>query len=396
MNEHSETVAATPSVESERAPRTVGDIIAVMDRAYPPHYAEKWDHPGLVCGDPDAVVNKVCCAVDLTPETLNESLAQGAQMVITHHPVLFQAVHSVAVSTPKGKMIHNAISAGCALFCAHTNADSANPGVNDALAEALGLTVQRPLIPYHPDALDRWVVHLPASQVAVLQDAVFAAGGGALGDYTQCSFRVDGTGQFLPMRGADPYLGTPGKLATVSESRIEFVAERRLRAEIQEAVTTAHPYEEPSYDILESYAPAHGSNLADAPGLGRIGTLAQPLPLRDFVEIVAEALPPTVWGVRAAGDPTATIETVAVCGGAGGSFLDDVRAAGVDCYVTSDLRHHPVDDFLQAGGSAVIDTAHAASEYPWLSQVVDLLERELDLDVTVLPLITDPWTLHSK
>lgn len=105
------------------------------------------------------------------------------------------------------------------------------------------------------------------------------------------------------MRGADPYLGTPGKLATVSESRIEFVAERRLRAEIQEAVTTAHPYEEPSYDILESYAPAPGSNLADAPGLGRIGTLAQPLPLRDFVEIVLEALPPTVWGVRAAGTP---------------------------------------------------------------------------------------------
>ena len=396
MNEHPGTEAAPPSVESVRVPHTVGDIMAVMDRAYPPRSAEKWDHPGLVCGDPHAVVNKVCCAVDLTPETLNEALAQGAQMVITHHPVLFQAVHSVAASMPKGKLIHTAISAGCALFCAHTNADSANPGVNDALAEALGLTVLRPLIPHHPDALDRWVVHVPGSQVPVVQDAIFAVGGGALGDYTQCSFRVDGIGQFLPEKGADPYLGRPGELETVSESRIEFVAERRLRAQIQEALTTSHPYEEPSYDILESYAPAHGSNLADAPGLGRIGTLAQPLPLREFVEVVAEALPSTVWGVRAAGDPTAIIETVAVCGGAGGSFLDDARVAGVDCYVTSDLRHHPVDDFLQAGGSAVIDTAHAASEYPWLSQVADLLVRELDLDVAVLPLVTDPWTLHSQ
>ena len=96
MNEHPGTEAAPPSVESVRVPHTVGDIMAVMDRAYPPRYAEKWDHPGLVCGDPHAVVNKVCCAVDLTPETLNEALAQGAQMVITHHPVLFQAVHSVA------------------------------------------------------------------------------------------------------------------------------------------------------------------------------------------------------------------------------------------------------------------------------------------------------------
>lgn len=396
MNDYPPTEVTHSASRAARAPRTVGDIMDVMNQAYPPQYAEEWDHPGLICGDPGATVNKVCCAVDLTPETLQEALAQGAQMVITHHPVLFKAVHSVAACTPKGKLIHKAISAGCALFCAHTNADSANPGVNDALAEALGLTVVRPLIPHHPDALDRWVVHVPGSQVSVVQDAIFAVGGGALGNYTHCSFRVDGTGQFLPGRDADPYLGVPGELERVLESRIEFVAERRLRAAIQEALTAAHPYEEPSYDILESHAPAHGSILAEAPGLGRIGILPHPMSLREFVDVVAEALPTTAWGVRAAGDPAATIETVAVCGGAGGSFLDAAREAGVDCYVTSDLRHHPVDDFLQAGGSAVIDTAHAASEYPWLSQVADLLEGQLDLDVTVLPLITDPWTLHSK
>lgn len=379
---------ATPHV-------TVRDVMETMENAYPLSYAEKWDHPGIICGDPEQPVTRIAFAVDLTPAVLDAAIDSGADMVITHHPVLFQAVHTVAATTPKGKLIHRAIQHNCALYCAHTNADNALPGVNDALAETLGLTVQAPLIPLHPDALDRWVVHVPGSHVPAVQEAVFTAGAGALGDYTECSFRVDGTGQFRPASTAQPYIGEVGELESVLEARIEFVAPRHARATIKSALLAAHPYEEPSYDILESQSHSARPGHILSPGTGRIGILPEPLSLREFTDQVAAALPATVWGVRAAGDPEQLIRTVAVCGGSGGSFLEAATAAGVDCYVTSDLRHHSVDDHLQAGGPAVIDTAHATSEYPWLHQVADLLSHELGVEIDILPIITDPWTVHS-
>lgn len=384
------------SVQDSSQSVTVRDVMAVMEEAYPLSFAEDWDHPGIVCGDPDDIVKKIVFAVDLTPLVLDMALAAGADMVITHHPVLFRAVHTVASNTPKGALIHRAIQAGCTLYCAHTNADNACPGVNDALAQALGLVVERPLVPLYPNALDRWIVHVPGSHVRAVQETVFTAGAGALGDYSECSFRVDGTGQFRPQSGAQPYVGNAGRLETVMEARLEFVAPRALRSTVKEALLASHPYEEPSYDILESEAMPPEGDLSGMPGSGKICSLPEPLTLREFTDRVADALPDTVWGVRAAGDPGTLIKTVAICGGAGGSYLGTVISAGVDCFVSSDLRHHPVDDYLQADGTCVIDTAHAASEYPWLEQAADLIEEHLSVATEVLQICTDPWTIHSK
>lgn len=384
------------TVQGSSKPVTVRDVMGVMEEAYPLSFAEKWDHPGIVCGDVNDSVEKIVFAVDLTPQVLDMALTAGADMVITHHPVLFKAVHTVAANTPKGALIHRAIQAGCALYCAHTNADNACPGVNDALAQTLGLTVESPLVPLVPDALDRWVVHVPGSHVPAVQEAVFAVGAGAVGDYTECSFRVDGNGQFRPENGAQPYSGNVGQLKTLMEARLEFVAPRILRSDIKQAIRASHPYEEPSYDILESQATPPAGDLSRMPGSGKVCTLPEPLTLREFTDRIADALPDTVWGVRAAGDPAAMIEKVALCGGAGGGYLDTVLQTDVDCFVTSDLRHHPVDDYLQAGGTCVVDTAHAASEYPWLEQAADLIEDRLAVATEVLQICTDPWTIHSK
>lgn len=385
----------TSELQHDKDIVTVGDVVKVMERAYPLNLAEKWDHPGLIAGDPQQPVSTICYAVDLTPAVLEESLARGADMIITHHPVLFRPVHTVAATTPKGALIHRALTSGCALYCAHTNADNAHPGVNDALAEALGLTVCEPLVPRVPVAFDRWVIHVPGSHVRVLQDALFAAGAGKYGDYAQCSFRVDGEGQFYPLEGAQPYSGSLGSVETVREARLEVVALRRYRDDVRQALLEAHPYEEPSYDILESHTPAPRADQRTAEGSGRIAELPEPMTLQDFTHHVARCLPATVWGVRAAGDPERVIKRVALCGGAGDSFLSRVQSAQVDCYITSDLRHHPVDDHLQAGGPAVIDTAHAVSEYPWLAQAAALVSDSLNVTTQVLDLITDPWTIHA-
>ena len=140
---------------------------------------------------------------------------------------------------------------------------------------------------------------------------------------------------------------------------------------------------------------ADTTDTADALGLGRIGELPEPMTLREFTQQVADALPVTEWGVRAAGDPDAMVQKVAVSSGSGDSFLDAVRGLGVDVYVTSDLRHHPVDEYLRAGGPPVIDTAHWASEFPWTSQAAEMVGEKAGVDTHVIDLRTDPWTLSA-
>jgi dinuclear metal center YbgI/SA1388 family protein len=227
----------------------------------------------------------VLFAVDPTAAVVDEAVERGADLVVTHHPLLLTAVHGVPADDPKGRLVHRLIRAGIGLFVAHTNADrAAGHGVNDALAAALGLSDPVPLEP------------------------------------------------------------------------------------------------------------------ADVPGvgLGRVGRLPGPVPLRSFARRVAAALPSTAGGVRVAGDPERAISTVAVCGGSGGSLVGAAAAAGADVLVTSDLKHHAVSETLEGGGPALVDVAHYATEWPWLPVAADLLGRDLAgrVAVAVSDVRTDPWSAH--
>jgi dinuclear metal center YbgI/SA1388 family protein len=264
----------------------LADVIAALEALYPPERAESWDAVGLVCGDPDEDVQRVLFVVDVVEATVDEALAAGVQLVVAHHPLLLRGVHGVPATTYKGRLIHRLIRAGVALYVAHTNADSANPGVSDALAARLGLTDLRPLVPAEPE----------------------------------------GTGS------------------------------------------------------------------------GRVGSLDPPLSLEQFVEFATSRLPATTAGIRAAGDPARQIRTVAVCGGAGDGYLTAAARAGADVYVTADLRHHPASEHAEAGGPALVDVAHWASERPWLDDAAALLRGALGtatVETLVSDLVTDPWVLHG-
>ncbi|MCK7660022.1 Nif3-like dinuclear metal center hexameric protein [Corynebacterium antarcticum] len=375
---------------------TVAEIRRIMDTAYPPYLAESWDSVGLICGDPDAPVDRVVFALDCTDEVARAAVDAGADMLIVHHPLLLRGVDSVAADTPKGRVLHTLIRGGVALFAAHTNADSARPGVNDALAETIGITPDRAVAPKHGAGPDKWGVHIPAPDAETVKQALFDAGAGAIGDYRECSFQFPGKGQFRPVDGANPTLGSVGELEHVDEVRVEFVAPRSRRGAITAALRAAHPYEEPAFDITTT---EDAGDPDTAPGLGRIGDLPEPMRFADFVQQVADRLPVTEWGVRAAGDPDRMVRRVAVCSGSGDSFLDTVAAMGdIDVFLTSDLRHHPVDEHLRAGGPAVIDTAHWASESPWCARAAELIADEAGVDTRVLDIRTDPWTIsrHAR
>jgi putative NIF3 family GTP cyclohydrolase 1 type 2 len=264
----------------------LADVVSALERAYPPRLAADWDAVGLVCGDPDDEVQRVLVAVDPVPETVDEALETGAQLLVTHHPLLLRGVHGVGADTPKGALVHRLVRGGAALFTAHTNADAADPGVSDALAAAIGLTVHGPLVPEPAPPLDKIVTFVPVGPaITAVHDALAAAGAGAIGDYSHCSFATAGTGQFKPLPGAHPAIGEVGRLERVAETRLEMVLPRPRRAAVVAALRAAHPYEEPAFDVLE-LAP-----LPSPVGLGRIGELPGPEPLRAFTARVSAGLP---------------------------------------------------------------------------------------------------------
>ena len=368
----------------------LAEVIDVLDDAYPPGLAQSWDSVGLVCGDPDDVLGSATVAVDATAAVVDEVPEGG--LLLAHHPLLLRGVDTVAASTAKGALVHRLIRSGRSLFTAHTNADSASPGVSDALAQALGLTVEAVLepSPAAPD-LDRWVIFVPPENADAVRAAVFAAGAGRIGDYSQCSWSVTGTGQFLAGDRASPAIGSVGAPARVVEDRVEVIAPARARREVFSAMRAAHPYTEPAFDIFALAPPP-----ADV-GLGRICSLTQPESLSTLISRVKAGLPQTSWGVRAAGDPDMTVSRVAVCGGAGDSLLNAAAAAEVQAFVTADLRHHPADEHCRASDVALIDVAHWASEYPWCAQAADVLRSAFgaDLSVRVCPIRTDPWNVDN-
>ena len=372
------------------------DVLGLLEQWYPTSWADEWDAVGLVCGDPDQPVGKVMFAVDPVRTVVDEAVAWGADLLVVHHPLLLSPVHSVAATSPKGRVVHDLLRAGTALYAAHTNADTAPDGVNESLARALGLHDSEVLVPTGSAPLDKIVTFVPVGDAETVRRALTAAGAGAIGDYDSCTFSTSGEGRFRPLEGADPVIGRVGDVEVVDEVRVEAVLPRARRAEVVAALEATHPYEEVAYDVLELANPAAGGARR---GHGRIGRLATPTTLQGFAEQVAGALPATAQGVRAGGDPERLVETVAVVCGAGDSFLDDMLKVEADVYVTSDLRHHRAGEFLEHGGPALVDTAHWAAEWTWLpvverKLVAALRERGDTVDTRVSTTNTDPWTFR--
>lgn len=374
---------------------TVADVVAVLDARYPPSTAESWDAVGLTVGDPTAVVRRVLFAVDPVLPVVEEAAGLGADLLVTHHPLLLRGVHSVAATTPQGRIVHALVSAEVALYSAHTNADVARPGVSDALAAAVGLVDTRPLAPLPAGPLDKVVVFVPHAHTDAVLAAMSDAGAGHIGDYDSCAYLVEGTGQFRALPGADPHVGVVGRLERVAEQRVEMVLPRSRRAAVVAALRAVHPYEEPAFDVLEL------ADLAGGTGLGRVGELPEPRPLHDVAAAVAAALPATEHGVRVAGDAQRMVRTLAVCGGSGDSLLAAADRAGADAFLTADLKHHRALDHLSAGGCALLDVAHWASEWPWLAPAAaaltaDLAARGTTVETRVSHVRTDPWTQHLR
>lgn len=371
---------------------TLEEIVSVLDARYPRATAESWDHVGLQVGDIGAEISQILFTVDVTEAVIDEALKRGVQLIVSHHPLFFGVIDSLDTQSTKARIAHTLIKSNCALFVVHTNADVACPGVGDALAAALGVTNVKPLVPAMSPTFGQLTYYVPAQDHERVLDAVFSAGAGSYGDYDRAAFVSDGRGQFRPLAGATPAIGSVGDDTFVDEKRVEVIVEMATADSVIEMLVRAHPYEEVAYNLVRTEPrPAEG-------GHGRVGQLATPMTLGDFAKVVSKSLPRTHHGVRIAGDVDRHISTVAVCGGSGADFLAAARATGADAYLSADFKHHQVQDHLADSDMAIVDVAHWASEWPWLRQAADLLIEDLgngtSVEVHISSTPTDPWSAH--
>lgn len=363
----------------------VRDWLAVLDRLFPFTWAEEWDNTGFQVGDASWDAARVLVALDPTAEVIEEASSRGCGMLVAHHPLLFRPFRTLDLSDPVSEAAAGAISARVAVVACHTNADVARPGVSDALADTLGVEVTGVLRETSAGEQVKLVTFVPPEFTVKVIDAVANSGGGVIGEYTHCSFRVRGTGTFFPSERARPVVGERGTLNEAEEDRLEMVVPRDRLASAIEALLAVHPYEEPAYDVYPLVSPS-------GVGLGRLGALQEGLTAEDLARRCGERLGSSV---RLAGDPAKPVRSVALCGGSGASLIPDALKRGVDAYITGDVKHHQALD-AAASGLVVIDAGHHGTEWPFMPVLAARLSEAgapLGGEVLVSEVDTDPFRI---
>lgn len=332
---------------------TVRDVWRVLDERFPFAHRADWDNVGILLGDPGGRVGSVVIALDATPAAIAACRRHKADLLVTHHPLIFDPLKSVRPDREPSAAAYALARMGTAVISAHTNADVAPHGVSHALARRIGLSGIRPLVPGEPSDACKVAVFVPPDRAEAVLSAIDRAGGGRIGAYTRCSFRTPGTGTFLPAPGTSPFVGRAGREERVEEIRLESVVAGSLVPAVVAALRGAHPYEEPAIDVV----PLKGGALGG--GVGAIGDLAGPAPLAAVLERIFGTVRPS-W-IKVAGPRRKTVRTVAVVAGSGAEFAGAARAAGADLFVTADVKYHQALEAAH-GAMPIADIGHGSGE----------------------------------
>lgn len=351
----------------------LADAIA---RIAPPALAEDWDNVGLVIGDPKWPLQPgpIVLTIDLTGPVLDEAIAAQACAIVAYHPPIFTPTKRITSADRAGTTVLECAARRIGVVSPHTALDAAPGGMCDWLLDQCAPTGsvwsdRRALRPTSITPTEcKVVTFVPLAQVDRVAEAMANAGAGVIGDYTRCSYRVDGTGTFLGGASTNPAVGNRGELEHVGEMRLEMVSPARLLPEVIAALRAAHPYEEPAFDVYAlSTKPNH------AVGPGRIGSLVTPEPVRNLVARLARRL--SVATMQLVGDPNAMIRRIAVCPGSGGSLADAAAAHGADLFVTGEMSHHAMLSSLDRG-CAVALAGHTETERPYLPTLAQRIIAE--------------------
>lgn len=344
-------------------------VIQVMEQLAPKVYAVENDRIGLQLGTLNKPIRNVLVALDVTMAVVEEAIAVGANLIIAHHAIIFRPLAKLDFSTPAGQLYEKLIKHDIAVYISHTNLDVAPGGLNDWMADLVGIQAEgrANLDVVYSEQLYKLAVYVPVNYEDVVLQAMWKAGAGHIGQYSECSFRFAGTATFQPMEGTNPFIGQQGQRETLPEVRLEVVVPHRNQRAVVQALKKVHPYEEVAYDLFVEQYPAANY------GLGRVGKLAETIVLRDYVQQVKAAL--DVPFARVVGDLNRPIKKVAVLGGSGARYVSKAQFAGADVIITGDIDYHTAHDALVAG-IAIVDVGHNVEKL-MKSRVADWLNVEL-------------------
>lgn len=339
---------------------TVADVMGFLEQFAPPQLAAEWDNVGLLLGERSAPVRRVLTCLTVTPESAAEAVENAAQLVVSHHPILFKAVRRLSDVTPEGKMLLALARAGVAVYSPHTAFDNCRDGINASLARQLGLTEVSALKCGGGPAECKVVIFVPEQDLQQIMGSVFAAGAGRIGQYRECGFRLPGTGTFFGSESTNPAVGQKGRREEVQEYRLEVVCPEAAVAKVLAAARAAHSYEEPAIDVYPLRPKAEST------GEGRVGVLSRDVTLAAFAATVRTVL--RSGPVQVVGDADREVRRVAVACGAGGSFLGDAVKSRADVFLTGEARFH---DYLEARarGIALVLPGHYATERPGVEEL---------------------------
>ena len=350
----------------------INDVISCLQTIAPPFYQEHYDNAGLITGDPGWECSGIMISLDAIVDVIKEAIEQKCNLIVSHHPIIFRGLKQITGKNYVEKAIIAAIKNDIAIYAIHTNLDNVFDGVNGKIAAMLGLQKTR-VLDLKENTLKKLFTFVPVENAPQVRSAIFTAGGGNIGQYSQCSFNVGGTGTFKPKAGADPYIGEVGETTFTKELKIEVIFPGWLEKDIIKALFDAHPYEEVAFDIINL------SNKNQEVGSGILGELKTEMNERNFLTLLKDIFKtPVIKHTALLGK---TVRNVAVCGGAGSFLISYAKASGADAYITSDIKYH---EFFNADSKIFLaDIGHFESEQFTIDLLAEIL-RENFLNFAIL------------
>ncbi|MAQ69900.1 MAG: Nif3-like dinuclear metal center hexameric protein [Flavobacteriales bacterium] len=357
------------------------EISNYLDTRVPLAFQEEYDNCGLLIGDKDQKINSVLISLDCTEEVLDEAIQNKHNLIVVHHPIIFQGVKKIIGANYVERIIKKAIKHDVAIYAMHTNLDNIYDGVSFQIAKRIGLKYPQILKP-KTNLLTKLSVYCPQSHIDKVKNALFNSGAGKVGEfYDRCAFVSNGIGSFRPLDGASPFLGKSGKESLIEEDELEVVFYSYLKPKIISVLKQVHPYEEVAYTCVEI------DNFSFC-GSGVIGDLTEAVSLVQFLSYVKKKMNTTVIRYTQTNNK-AKIQRVAVCGGAGSFLLQDAIQNEADVFISSDFKYH---DFFDANNKiSILDIGHYESEYFTQQLIFDIVKEKFSkLAVHLTKVCTNP------
>lgn len=352
----------------------IKDVIKVIEAEMPLVYSESWDNSGIQFGNPDNEVKKIITALDFNEDVLAEAIEKKANLIITHHPFIFNPIKKLVSTNFESNLIIMALKNDITLYAAHTNFDNGKDGLNYCVGKLLGLN-DISVLDHTKMPMYNLVTYIPVDKLEQVREALFSVGIGKIGNYDSCSYSNVGEGTFRALGGANPYVGKIDELHCEKEVRFEAVVPYHLKNKAVDALLKAHPYEQPAYSVIEL------DNRYEMAGSGVIGNLENELDEMEFINIVK-----TVLGAKMLRTSKLTkkkISKVAICTGSGAFLLPKAISAGADAFVTGDVKYH--DFYVPANKLLLIDAGHYETEIfakRWFHQILKLNFDGVDIEET--------------